>query len=54
MSVLHPMLNDGDDQFDDEYPPTLHPGREVMTLCLAAILVIALIAWGIWRIMLWL
>jgi len=48
------MLDDGDDDRFDEYPPALHPAREAMTLCLAAVLVVALVAWGIWRIMLWL
>jgi hypothetical protein len=46
---MRSMLDDGDD-----YPPTLRPGREAVTMGLAAILVVALIAWAIWRIMLWL
>jgi hypothetical protein len=48
------MLDDGDDDRFDEYPPTPHPGREMATMSLAAILVIAFIAWAIWKIMLWL
>jgi hypothetical protein len=46
------MLDDDDDRFG--YPPAQHPGREAVTMGLAAVLVLALIAWGIWRIMLWL
>ena len=50
------MLDDDEiDQFDvDEYPPTLHPGREIATLCLFAFLVIAFVVWGLWKLWLWL
>ncbi len=39
-----------DDRDDDEFPPTLHPKRELLTGCLAAILVALLIGWGLWSL----
>ena len=41
------------DDDDDEFPPVLHPGRELATLTVAAILVVALILWLIVSIARW-
>lgn len=42
----------GDD--DAEFPPTLHPAREFTTIVCAALLLLALAAWLIWKLIEWL
>lgn len=37
-----------DDDFD--FPPTAHPGRELFTFSLFVLLVVALAAWGGWKL----
>jgi hypothetical protein len=39
-----------DDDEYDEYPPTLRPGREIATLGLFALLVVAFVVWGLWKL----
>jgi hypothetical protein len=36
--------------FDDneDFPPTAHPEREVITLVLAGVVVLGLALWGLW------
>jgi hypothetical protein len=37
-----------DDGFD--FPPTAHPGRELLTASLFVLLIIALLVWGGWKL----
>jgi hypothetical protein len=39
-----------DDGFD--FPPALHPGRELFTASLFFLLTISLLVWGCWKLML--
>jgi hypothetical protein len=41
------MWNDGDEDYDVSYPPPLHPLRELTTMIIAALLVLALAGWGV-------
>jgi hypothetical protein len=44
------MFDDDDDERFNEYPPALHPAREALTMALSALLVIAALAWCVWRL----
>jgi len=35
---------------DFDYPPTLHPGRELFTFSLFVLMIIALVVWGGWKL----
>ena len=39
---------ESDDGFD--FPPTAHPGRELFTFSVFILLIIALLAWGGWKL----
>ena len=39
---------ESDDGFD--FPPTAHPGRELLTFSLFILLIITLLAWGGWKL----
>jgi hypothetical protein len=38
------------DDDDNDFPPTLYPGREAVTIFLAIILVISILGIGIWKL----
>ena len=39
---------ESDDGFD--FPPTAHPGRELVTASLFVLLIMALLVWGGWKL----
>ena len=45
---LGPEVGFSEDDFD--YPPTLHPGRELFTFSLFALMIMSLGIWGGWKL----
>jgi hypothetical protein len=39
-------------EYDDglDFPPTAHPGRELFTFSLFALLIITFVVWGAWKL----
>ena len=37
-------------QDDFDFPPTLYPGRELLTFSLFVLIIVALVVWGGWKL----
>ena len=45
--------NDGVAPFSDDgldFPPTLHPGRELFTFSIFVLMIVSLVIWGGWKL----